>query len=69
VANALTNAVTVINLATNTPAASTIAVGSTPTGVSVDAADGTVFVANQGSNTVSVISLTTGQVVATIVVP
>jgi len=61
--------VTVINLATNTPAASTIPVGSGASAIAVDAADGTVFVANATSNTVSVISLSTGQLIATIVVP
>ncbi len=69
VANAATNAVTVINLATNTPLASTIAVGSGPGAVAVDAPNGTVFVANSESNTLSVISLANNQVIATIVVP
>src|SRR5260370_9875847 len=44
----------------------TITVGGNPQGVAVDSTTGTVFVANQGSNTVSVISEATGMVTHTI---
>jgi len=69
VANEATNAVTVINLSTNTPLSSTIAVGGAPFGVAVDAPNGYVVVTNSNDNTVSFISLATNQVVATTVVP
>src|SRR3954453_12530627 len=45
---------------------STIPVGSSPFGVAVDPNYGLVYVANAGSNTVSVIDPTTNTVVATI---
>src|SRR2546430_8988589 len=44
----------------------TVGVGSNPTGVAYDSARGEIFVANQGSNTVSVISASTNAVVATV---
>jgi len=65
----------VINLYNNTPTASTIQVGGSPFGVAVNynpsntAHPLLAYVTNQGSNTVTVIDLATGQVVATIVVP
>jgi len=69
VANAATNTVTMINLATNTVITPTIPVGSSPMGVAFDAPNGIIIVTNSASNTVSVISATTNTVVATIVVP
>jgi YVTN family beta-propeller protein len=57
--------VSVINAATNTVTA-TIPVGSGPVGVATDPAAGTVYVTNQGDNTVSVINAATGTVTATI---
>ena len=44
----------------------TITVGNVPTYVAYDSAKGEVFVANDGSNSVSVISDTTNSVVATV---
>ena len=44
----------------------TIPVGSFPAGVAVDPAAGTVFVANEGDDTVSMIDAATGTVTATI---
>lgn len=61
------NKVVAINLTTNTP--TSITVGTDPTSVAVDVVDGTVFATNSGANTVSVISLTSGLVIGTIVVP
>ena len=44
----------------------TISVGSRPSGVAVDPATGTVYVANSSGNTVSVIDASTNTVTATI---
>ena len=55
----------VINGATNTVTA-TIAVGAEPDGVAVDATTNTIYVANNGDNTVSVINGATNTVTATI---
>ena len=44
----------------------TIPVGNGPGGIAVDRTTGTIYVANDGSNTVSVISARTGTVTATI---
>jgi YVTN family beta-propeller protein len=67
VANGSGNAVSVINAATCNAArragcarpAASISVGSQPGGVAIDDATGTVYVANSGSNTVSVINART----------
>ena len=75
VANAATDTLSVINLTNNTPMTSTISVGSSPFGVAVlfnpsnTAYPLLAYVTNQGSNTVTVIDLATGQAIATIVVP
>jgi len=75
VADAANGDVIAINLATNAPSATTIPVGSTPMSVSFflnpasPALPNLVYVANSGSNFVSVINPATGLVVATIVVP
>lgn len=61
------NTVDIINLATNTP--TSVTVGNGPFGVAVDPTDSTVLVTNSLSNTVTIISLTTGQVIRSIVVP
>ncbi|QSO51241.1 InlB B-repeat-containing protein [Alicyclobacillus curvatus] len=47
---------------------STVTVGNAPEGLGVDAANGDVYVANQGSNTVSVIDGSTNTVTSTITV-
>ena len=54
-----------IDAATNTVTA-TIPVGTSPGGVAVDPAAGTVYVANFGGGTVSVIDAATNTVTATI---
>lgn len=59
------SSVKVINTVTNAVVA-TIAVGTTPTGVSVSPDGQRVYVSNQGSHTVSVINTATNTVVATI---
>lgn len=69
VANAATGSVYTINLKTYTPSSSGIAVGTNPFGVAADVPDNSIFITNQASNTVSVIDLTSGLVVATTVVP
>jgi len=48
--------------------AKTIKVGKAPTALAIDPATGTVYVANEGSGTISVIGETTNRVVATITV-
>jgi len=73
VANAATNTVTPISLTTFAPG-TPVAVGSDPFGVaaflsSISGIPSLAYVANSGSNFVSVIDLATGQVIATIVVP
>ena len=50
------------------PTERTIAVGRVPTAVAVDARTRRVFVANLGSNTVSMLDATSGAVLATVVV-
>src|SRR3989442_2309872 len=57
--------VSVMDTATNTVGA-TVAVGSGPDGVAVNAAGTRVYVTNEGSNSVSVINTATNTVVATI---
>ena len=47
---------------------STIKVGASPTGVAYDSAKGEIFVANSGSNTVSIISDQTNAVIKTVTV-
>jgi YVTN family beta-propeller protein len=59
--------VSVIDVATRAVTA-TIAVGTSPDGVAVDPAAGTVYVANAGKGTVSVIDVATRAVTATIAV-
>jgi YVTN family beta-propeller protein len=49
-----------------TPGVETIGVGSDPDGVAVDAATGSVYVANEGDDSVSVIDGATGTVTATV---
>jgi YVTN family beta-propeller protein len=58
--------VSVIDAATNTVLIPTISVGSFPAGVAVTPNGGQVYVANTGSDTVSVIDTTTNTVVTTI---
>src|SRR2546421_3595173 len=50
------------------PTVRTIAVGRVPTAVAVDARTRRIFVANLGSNTVSMLDATSGAVLATVVV-
>jgi len=76
VSDALDNVVIPINLATNAPSATTIPVGNNPSAMAFflspvvsSATPNLVYVANSGSNFISVINPATGLVVATIVLP
>ena len=68
VTNILSNTVSVISAATNT-VASTIAVGTTPTGITLSAAGDLVYVANAGSNNLSRITVATNLVASTYAAP
>jgi YVTN family beta-propeller protein len=58
------NSISIIDLTTNTVAA-TVAVGNRPRGVAIDAA-GLIYVTNQNDGTITVASLATGMVTATL---
>jgi YVTN family beta-propeller protein len=65
VSNTQDDSVSVIDLANN-KIIKTIAVGSTPEGISIDPINQRAYVANWGSNNVSVIDVNSLQVLATI---
>ena len=62
VSNTQDDSVTVLNIATKKTIA-TINVGSTPEGISIDAANHSVYVANWGSNNASVIDTKTNTLI------
>jgi YVTN family beta-propeller protein len=66
VTNSVSNNVSVIDTATNTVEAATLAVGTNPTAVAVTPDGKHAYVANLGSNSVSVIDAASNTVVATI---
>ena len=65
ITNGSANTVSVVDLATNTITA-TIAVGTTPQGVSVSPDGSKVYITNYGANTISILNTATNTVSATI---
>jgi YVTN family beta-propeller protein len=61
-------AVTPASIAQTAPIATVMGLGSTPSAIAVDQADGLAVVANTGSNSVSIISLASNSVVQTLAV-
>jgi DNA-binding beta-propeller fold protein YncE len=58
VSNSTAGTVSILNLDTNTQAATDVTVGTNPNGVAIDQETGIALVANTGSNTVSAVNLT-----------